>query len=249
MMEFVVQNVITCFNSTFFLHVFFVHSGILIEQLGQPCDLNDFGQFYGIENADCYGSVVACNPGYYQSGNTCHYETTCKDGKLCPAGMYCDSNQACACYYDKKFDVATQMCVKREFGDACRRDTDCQVQGRNFDGFTFRSAMCLDGKCICGSVGQPTLVTYIDRDTDEERTKTICVAPTAKVNATRGTRCTLDPVYWSDIADTVVCDPDHICLQCPEDYQYPDYGKNFYGLCSELKSIAFLSQQIPFFLP
>ena len=193
------------------------------------------GIFYP-PNAYCSNrGLVECDEGYEDSrlqnyNNLCRPvgesfdsvedEQTCEQNSDCFGDLVCSNNFLCSCYFGyEKWDPYRKRCVKREFGDPCVYDSDCQVRGHNWQGFTYTSGACVDGYCSCSNDGQAVVVSYFEPGLAILKVKTICVLATANVSLTKGDSCTLDPIYNGDSRKARICPTSMMCYQCPEQYE------------------------------
>ena len=136
--------------------------------------------------------------------------------------MACSIFGRCSCseVYEK-YNEITGECVKRQLGDECSTDQQCQVRGHHWNGFTWDESVCSNGVCTCNKNGKQTSASYIDFGSGEVKTMEICLNKFGLTEIDKGDICTVDPVYYSDTLLVKVCQGSLVCLRCPEDDAAP----------------------------
>ena len=176
-------------------------------------------------NAECSSGVVTCKTGFIQSGDLCLRTgkglmegASCDVDADCSGEMHCDSNFICHCPNVKhKYDVLYGRCVLKDFGDHCKTDSDCQVAGSKWNGYTYTFGSCLYEKCTCSNTAMETTVSYVNPYTGLTQQKKICINKSGSKELTNGTSCTVDPILNSNLASVATCQKDFVCIQCSDE--------------------------------
>ena len=184
------------------------------------------------QNAVCRSGLVTCKTCYNRSGNACVKGGTARLGERCQSvcdcqgNMFCNQEKlVCECFHAyEHWDDNKKMCVKREFGDACENEVQCDVFGSNNHGYTYSGGCCLENRCACDSDHARIVTGYVANARNALMgEKALCVINSSlpATNRNRGDRCTLDPIWFSgnyDALSSGVCGSRLLCYQCPDDH-------------------------------
>ena len=209
-------------------------------KIGDPCDGFNPQQQYPKYAICSPKGTVQCEWGWMAFGNACirnasaSYGASCRWSSDCSADMWCNDANVCTCYYAyEKYDPVLELCVKKEYNDQCETSNECRVYGQHWNGFTFSTGECRNGRCECSSNAKLAITGYFDEKARTFKSKPICVISEAAINMSSGDRCTVDPVYNGDGHTTSVCGSSLLCHQCPEDIQMPGFT-SLDGRCRKL---------------
>ena len=138
----------------------------------------------------------------------------------------------CRQYYER-WDELNQRCIRREFGDVCINDAQCQVRGQAGSGYTYSGGACLNGRCDCDSRYKLTRSSFLtDAEAYQVSNKTLCIHDGIEIERAKGQACGVDPIYNSDdvMAALGPCRAGAFCYQCPDDLELPNF-RHSDGLC------------------
>ena len=170
-------------------------------------------------NRGKYSRRVVCDDCYLSDNRHCvpkvnkNFKSECTESCQCDSNLKC--NGKCMCLTtNEHWDSDLLTCVRRELGDDCYFDRDCDVNplDENFGQF-YRGLACVNGKCKCAANFSTTMVTSLG-ERGVVVTKEICVAKTATINLSEREKCTFQNDYNGTNPNIKICAPGLLCMTC-----------------------------------
>ena len=173
-------------------------------------------------HAHCDQGRVKCDKCFESQSRQCVQRMALNYNQPCSSDCDCDQSKRLQCRHQCTCPSPAHMfhngfCVKREFGDPCDHDIDCQVYGSASEGFTYSGGSCRNHRCRCGDGYFPTRASFVNITTGFIFTKTICVIQGTTTDVEPGGVCALDPIFDSDNPKSTVCAAGATCFRCPEE--------------------------------